>query len=224
MNRRPRPGVRGRPSERGFSILEVLISSVIFLIGFAGLAAMHTYAAGFDGHAQKVDQATTVAWDLLNYLEHVPWTAARPTLLADSNGGNDGAAEMRDVANNFTKATVANTYYDHNEADLDAVDALTTGGDPCASMAKPKVQCPFQGYASTNVSAPGSGRPTLDFNGNGKDDFNRYWLVKDEPDGSGKIQGVLISVVVRWRTTTGTFQRVVLTGYRANPTLMTLMP
>lgn len=201
-------------------MIEVLIASVVFLIGFAGLAMMHTYAAGFDRHAQRVDQATSVAWDLLSYLETVPYAQARSTVLKDSNTGNDSDDDMRDVAGLFAKTVVPATAYDHDETDLDNADAAS-GGNPCAAATQPTVDCAFRGYLDVSLSA--AGRPTLDFNGNHQNDFQRYWLIEDHKNSSGQVDGVLISVIARWRTTNGSYRRVVLTGYRADPSLMATM-
>lgn len=223
------------PNQRGVSIMEVLVSSVVFLIGFSGIAMLHTFAAGFDAHASKVDRATMIADELLGYLETVPATnsvtGAPTVILKDANPGNDG--NLRDAKGFFTEAQssfAAAAPFDF-DADNNAgggawlPDAYDSSAvNPCAFENR---DCKFRGYRSVRVAVPAGlgtgGRPSLDFNGDGKDDFQRYWIIANDglDPSSGKPVGKFISVIVRWHDLrTNTWRRVVVTGYRNNEALM----
>lgn len=196
-----------RASQGGQTLLEVMISMVIFLVGMAGLLGMHLTASGSDAYASKLDRATAVAQDLLSYLRSVPYDSP---LLTPGPTGRD----LMDGNSTFeTKTTLTQgTDYDFDDTSLLAYDPLLGGSSTPA----------FDGYLPYATAAP-TWRPNLDFNQDGKPDVKRYWLVDALPlTPKGVAAGKVISVIVRWpNPATGRFYRVVLMATRFNPKAIT---
>jgi len=193
--------------EGGQTLLEVMISMVIFLVGMAGLLGMHMTAGHSDAYASKIDRATAVGQDLMSYLQSIPYTS--PLLVAGPAGRDllDGNETFE-----LKKNLVQGTDFDYDDASLQPYDPALGGS----------TQPLFTGYLSGGASTNGW-RPTLDFNGDGTPDMQRYWLVEDLPANSkGRVAGKVISVIVRWaEPATGNFRRVVLMNTRFNPQAIT---
>lgn len=196
--------------QRGVSLLEVMISMVVFLIGVAGLMRMQIAAAASSGYAGRLDRGTAVANDLMAYLQALPYDHA---LLTPK--GTVTRDDLTDESDFFvqTENLVAGTDYTFDDSDLDGYDAGHSGGGTPT----------FAGYFHTldkNVACP-DGRPDLDFNGDKLADMDRYWIVENlDADPSGRRPGKIISVIVRWpEPATGLHRRVVLVQTRFNPSV-----
>jgi Tfp pilus assembly protein PilV len=64
-----------RPSERGFSILEVMIASIIMLVGIGGLMALFVVAAAKNaGQGNQATRCTEYAQDKMEQLLALPYT------------------------------------------------------------------------------------------------------------------------------------------------------
>ncbi|MDF1563600.1 MAG: prepilin-type N-terminal cleavage/methylation domain-containing protein [Deltaproteobacteria bacterium] len=202
--------------EAGFSLIEVMIAVVVMSVGMVGLVSMLNVAAKRDGDGRRKDRATAIAYDLLHYLERLPFDA--PALVdTHTSNGTDLMDENGTFAGMDNTNLPASTF-DHSGGDLPDADTGSFMG-----VVVPADQ-QFVGYAPAGTFTEGTGnRPTLDFNNDGKDDFNRNWIVVDDPPRPGESvsPGKKIGVVVTWRDPSlGIRQRVTVVGYRANRKLV----
>jgi len=205
-------------SQRGITLLEVTVAMAVFGIGMIGMARMYLVASGSSSYAVRVDRGTSVANDLMSYLVRLPYNTP---ILVDTDAGNN--TDLMDTAGTFNLNTLPATAYDFDETAIPDAILNPAAPDPCLAPGSDRVGCFFQGY----IAAAGAGttRPTLDFNGDGNPDMERYWIVADLPPAPGEIAsaGKQIAVVARWfDPTAGAFRRVVAVGYRYNP--VTLSP
>jgi prepilin-type N-terminal cleavage/methylation domain-containing protein len=66
--------------QRGFSLIEVLISLVILAVGLLGLALFQTTAIKGNAIASKWTVATELAQDRLERFRHVGWASIQPSV------------------------------------------------------------------------------------------------------------------------------------------------
>lgn len=83
-----------RRGERGFSILEVLVASVVLVIGFLGVANLQYMASRSGQSARRSTQATALAGEVLARLISRPMT---DTSLVDQTTTNDTMASAYDM-------------------------------------------------------------------------------------------------------------------------------
>lgn len=79
-----RPRLRARGRERGFSIIEVMVSLLVLLIGMLGLMKVASVAVQSNQRGQRLDQASVRAQTRLEALRNVP-TATLACLEAGSS-------------------------------------------------------------------------------------------------------------------------------------------
>jgi hypothetical protein len=213
-NRRT-PGLRA--DERGITILEAMISMAVLTVGMLGIFHMQVVAIGSDSYAARVDRATLIARDLLTYLESIPYDA---DIIQDVENGANGGNTL-DTGLAYTARNLADGAFDFMDDGETLPDELAGGAvDPCAAL--PGRSCLFRGYVNPDIlGADPTQRPTLDFNGDGNADFERYWIVAEQQPGSPDSEGKYIAVIVRWEEpSVRAPRRVVMSTYRHNPRLL----
>lgn len=204
-------------SDRGFSLLEVMASMVVMTVGMLGLVTMLNMAAHQDGNGRRVDRATIIAYDLLHHLEKLPFDAPQLDNLVPTNDTDLlGAAGLLD---GIDPEGIDTSAFDQTDTMLDdpLPQAATTGPSNGADLQ-------FAGFVPVDPSNIGAGgRPTLDFNGDGKDDYRRAWMIRDLAPlaGESASPGKQITVVVSWRDPLLALRRrVAVVGFRANHRLL----
>jgi len=75
-------------SQKGFTLLEVMIAMVIFSIGLLGLAGLMAQSTRFNNSAQYRTQAVYLAYDMLDRMRANPDEAKNPTLNYNISLGN----------------------------------------------------------------------------------------------------------------------------------------
>lgn len=83
MKSSPGSAPRGRTAERGFSVVEVLISMLVLVVGMVGLMKVASVAVSSNQRGQRMDQAQIRAQTRLEALQNVP-TATLACLEAGS--------------------------------------------------------------------------------------------------------------------------------------------
>jgi hypothetical protein len=203
--------------EGGITLLEASIAMAVLTMGLLGVFQMQVIAASSDGYAARVDRATLIARDLLTYLESIPYEA---DILQDvENGANGG--DTLDAGFAFNARVLADGMFDFEDDGDSLPDELAAGSiDPCAAL--PERSCLFRGYVNPAVlGADPTQRPTLDFNGDGEADFERYWIVAEQQPGNPNSEGKYIAVIVRWEEpSVRAPRRVVMSTFRHNPRLL----
>ncbi len=204
----------GSLDPRGVSLLEVMISMAVFMIGMLGLARMQIIASGSNAQAAKTDRAQQLAAELMEFLLTLPFDDA---LLSDTVAGDDMLAqgfEFSDLDDPSLASLVDHWEFDSGNLLSDYLPNSVGGScDPSTST------CFFGAYG---VGGPGPmpspGWPTTDFNGDLRYDFVRFWQVKEIPSPSGGVSKKIISVVVRWRDgALGRYRHVTLVRVKNNP-------
>jgi type IV pilus assembly protein PilV len=93
-------------NEKGFSLLEVLISIVVLSIGLLGVANMQVVAIRINDNANRLTQATTITQDKVEELMALPFDT-----LTSNEDTNEGYAVQWQVDDNAdgTKTINVNT-------------------------------------------------------------------------------------------------------------------
>lgn len=115
--------MRSRAS--GMTLIEVLVALAILVIGLAAGSSTVIYASRFTSTGVHVEQATTMAQNLMTALLAVPYassgtgsSAAPNTFFTNTTTAND--ADVADSAQNFTLATLPANSFDHTDSELPA--------------------------------------------------------------------------------------------------------
>jgi len=87
--------IRRLRNAEGFTLLEVMITSVILAVGLLGLAALQIVAIKGNSFGQQMSVASTLAQNQLEQLRQIPYTSL-------SNGSSDGFDTYTDAANGVT--------------------------------------------------------------------------------------------------------------------------
>jgi Tfp pilus assembly protein PilV len=88
--RRPKStrAMKGRSSERGFTLLETAIALVIMMVVALGVASLFVYSANINSGANDREVAAAIAQKRIEWLRNVPFSAAtRDTAYSYPDGG-----------------------------------------------------------------------------------------------------------------------------------------
>ncbi len=107
----------------GFTLVEVMIAMVVFIIGVLAVAALHVTSIRGNASASSFTEATTHAGDWIETLMTLPYNDGR---LQDGSGTGDGVNGLNDTVDNggadFSQKTTDMRYtIDTNIADNAAV-------------------------------------------------------------------------------------------------------
>jgi type IV pilus assembly protein PilV len=83
-----------RDSQRGFTLIEILIAITIFAIGILAVGSMQVAAIKGNSIANDLTEATTLAQDRMEKLIGLPYTDAD---LLDTNGNQDNGLDDTDA-------------------------------------------------------------------------------------------------------------------------------
>lgn len=169
--------MRANTGQRGVTLIEVMVASVVLLVAALGMLGLHATGVRMEGQAREIGRATAIAQDLLAQIQL--WEYADPRL-ANSNATND--ADYADTAAAF-EAPGSTPPYDHAEGDL-ASASYDWNGLPAAALALGG----FERY--WNVAEPD------DVNANGTPDGRRIAVVVRWPRGSGWHRVVVVGFKV----------------------------
>jgi len=112
-------------TERGMSLIEVMIAVALLVIAGTGVAKMTGHGLKLNADARQITRATALAEDLLGQIQ--TWDYDDPRL-ANATTGND--ADYGDGTQSFEGATFV---ADHAEADL-TLNGLDWNGVPAATL------------------------------------------------------------------------------------------
>lgn len=165
----PRKPVK-RSSQRGFTLIEMMVSILVLTIGLVGTAALMSSSVNMGAHARYVSTAALLASEKMEDLDRYP--DGDPNLVG---GGSLGA----DIAGYFDNVQISTS-------NGNIYETTTSGGVTTLYKQNPD---------GTVVVTPGAALPaaTSDML-----TFNRRWLVKQDPTvGANVITGaVQITVLV----------------------------
>lgn len=142
-----------KKGQRGFSILEVMISMAILAVGILGVAKMQVFAAAQNGLARRTSKASAIARDFVEMASRWNWADPRlatltpcgvvPTTIMEGDLGNE---KIPLIAMDFTASPAAAPNATNEGAQTDGLVAGNTVylGRAMELMGYPEVQ--EQGY------------------------------------------------------------------------------
>ncbi len=71
-------GIKNKNKESGFTLLEVLVSIVIFVIGILGLMALQVFAVKGAYLGERTTEAVELANSMINEIQATPYNASNP--------------------------------------------------------------------------------------------------------------------------------------------------
>ena len=71
-------GIKAENKESGFTLLEVLVSIVIFVIGILGLMALQVFAIKGAYLGERTTEAVELANSMINEIQATPYNASNP--------------------------------------------------------------------------------------------------------------------------------------------------
>jgi prepilin-type N-terminal cleavage/methylation domain-containing protein len=126
-------------SDRGFTLIEVLISLAVLFIGVTAATSTVIYASRSVSTGLHLEQASTLGQSLLTTLMAVPFTSSGSgnslspnTFFTNVTTAND--ADVADSAAAFAQATLPANAYDHVDTELPANVAAMTATAPPGSI------------------------------------------------------------------------------------------
>ena len=187
---------RTRAASRGLSLLEAAISLAVFSIGMVGIIGMQLLASRSAAMARQLGQASQLAQDLVENVSL--WSYDDPRLVP-----------LDTIA--FTTDPVIAA------RGADVRDALITNPANKPHYSEEATANALNPSALRSATVPYDGL-SADVDGDGVDDFERYWNVFGlDADGDGVLEGKLVVVIVRWREPGVGFRRITQTTFRSNP-------
>ncbi|HZJ55577.1 MAG TPA: prepilin-type N-terminal cleavage/methylation domain-containing protein [Myxococcaceae bacterium] len=181
-----------RRSVRGFTLVEAMIASAILAISLAALLPLQVMGARMNRWSERTLDASLLGTDLSENIARWNYSDPRLAPLATVSSFSDST-----VAASWDMGTSARA--SHRAQFSDATAADQNAGSYNALGAT------YQGLSA-------------DVDGDGKQDFTRYWNVYAiDPTGSGTPSGKLIQIIVRWNEPNVGWHQVALTTFKRNP-------
>jgi prepilin-type N-terminal cleavage/methylation domain-containing protein len=177
--------MKARVHDRGFSLIEAMVASVVMLIGLLGLAGLQVIGMRANNLGKRMAQATLLAQDLVQQMQTWDYTDARLALTNNTT-----------VQSNTNSSVIARYWDLQNTAALkSAVDGssltfdFTDGGSGATNVNQ--LAASYRGVLSPVDSTLPAGEQTI---------YQRYWNVFPvDLSGSGNATGKLVQIVVRWK-------------------------
>lgn len=206
-----RLAARGYRQDRGFSLIEAMVASIIMLIGLLGLAGLQVVGMRANNLGKRMSQASMLAQDLAQNMEIWSYTDARlapaSTLYTDPNAS--AITQWWDLTNaqaptKFGGSALGNFMY------TDAPSAAGMGAYATNVNQLPTTGLnAYEGVQSpVDLSLP-VGEQTI---------FTRYWNVYGiDLTNSGTAQGKLVQIVVRWKEPNFGYRSVTHSFFKYDP-------
>ena len=197
-----------RRHDRGFSLVEAMVASVVMLIGLLGLAGLQVTGMRANNLGKRMAQASLLAQDLVENMKVWQYADARLSpqggatpahtgLYSDTNHAD--VAKFWDLRN--TAALVTNV--DGSSVTFDYTDG------PAGAAQVNQLAANYEGFLSPVDPTLPAGEQTI---------FQRYWNVfLVDLSGSGSAQGKLVQVVVRWKEPNFGYRQVTTSFFRYDP-------
>ncbi|MGE5049163.1 MAG: type IV pilus modification PilV family protein [Deltaproteobacteria bacterium] len=184
--------------DRGFSLIEAMVASVVMLVGLLGLAGLQITGMRANHLGKRMAQASLLARDLVQNMQIWQYADPRltpvshPALYADTN-----ASDIRQ-------------YWDSGRAVSPAVRFdYTDGADASGAQRVGQLDASYEGVLSPTDSTLPAGEQVI---------FSRYWNVFNlDLNGSGTAQGKLVQVVVRWNEANLGYRQVTTSFFKYDP-------
>jgi prepilin-type N-terminal cleavage/methylation domain-containing protein len=179
-----------RKMDRGFSLIEAMVASVVMLIGLLGLAGLQVVGMRANNLGKRMAQASLLAQDLVQNMQVWDYTDARLTPQASASPAHTGSYSDTNHADIARFWELRNTAALKSNVDGSAVAFDYTDGAAGGAQVN-QLAVSYGGVLSPiDLSLP-TAEQTI---------YQRYWNVfLVDLNGTGTPQGKLVQVVVRWK-------------------------
>ncbi len=192
--------MRAPRHDRGFSLIEAMIASIVMLIGLLGLAGLQVIGMRANNVGKRMAQASLLGQDLVNNMQLWAYTDARLTPVNHTSLYTD------------TNAADISQYWETGRGASPAVQFdYTDSNDSTGASQINKLASSYQGVLSPVDTTLPAGEQTI---------FSRYWNVfAIDPTGSGNQAGKLVQVVTRWKEPNLGWRQVTTSFFKYDPTV-----
>ena len=203
-----------RRHDRGFSLIEAMVASVIMLIGLLGLAGLQVIGMRANNIGKRMSQASLLAQDLAQNMQIWAYTdnrlqsggppapnGARTTLYHLNSSDGTAISKYWDL-----KSAQQPTAQDDTTLTFDYSDA-STGWETVPNAI---TATNYQGVMSPVDTSLPLAEQTI---------FTRYWNVFNvDLVNAGSAQGKLVQIVVRWKEPNFGWRSVTNSFFKYDPT------
>ena len=195
--------------DRGFSLVEAMVASVVMLVGLLGLAGLQVTAMRANHLGKRMSQASLLAQDLIQNMQVWQYTDARLTPQGGATPSHTGIytdTNHSDIAKfwDLLNSAALTSSVDGSGVTFDFSDG------PAGAAQVNQLAANYGGILSPVDSSLPAGEQTV---------FQRYWNVfLIDLNGSGTPQGKLVQVVVRWKEPNFGYRQVNASFYKYDPT------
>jgi len=194
-----------RRMDRGFSLVEAMVASVVMLIGLLGLAGLQVIAIRSNNLGKRMAQASLLAQDLVQNMQIWEYGDTRLTPQGSAVPAHTGLYSDTNHADIAKFWDLQNTAALKSNVDGSAVTFDYTGGAAGAAVVN-QLAAGYGGVSSPVDTSLTAGEQII---------FQRYWNVfLVDLNGSGTAQGKLVQVVVRWKEPNFGYRQVNTSFYK----------
>jgi prepilin-type N-terminal cleavage/methylation domain-containing protein len=190
-----------RRHDRGFSLIEAMVASLVMLIGMLGLAGLQVLGVRANNLGKRMAQASLLAQDLAQNMQ-VIWRYGEARLVPkqDTTAYTDPNAAAIAKYWNLTSAQ-APTAADGTGLTFDYSDG------PSNAVVTNALAANYEGVASPVDPTLAAGEQII---------FTRYWNVFNVNNGK------LVQIVVRWKEPNFGYRSVTMSFFKFDETVFTL--
>jgi len=195
-----------RYRQRGFSIIEAMIASIVMLVGLLGLAALQVIGVRSNHFGKHMTQASQLAQDLIENVGRWDYNDARltPTVPRTWNVKDTTSTAALDKEWDMGRGAAA-THTDGSSYTADFSEGTTNASKTAAlSAAFCTPNCPYTGLSS-------------DVDGDGVLDYERYWNVWSTTFDATSTTGKFIQVIVRWKEPVLGYRQISASSFKELP-------
>ena len=202
--------IANRRMDRGFSLIEAMVASVVMLIGLLGLAGLQVVGMRANNLGKRMAQASLLAQDFVQNVQIWEYTDARLTPQGSASPAHTGLYTDTNHSDIAKFWVLQNSAALKSNVDGSSVTFDFTDGAAGAALTGQLTSANYGGVLSpVDLSLP-AGEQTI---------FQRYWNVfLIDMKGLGSADGKLVQVVVRWKEPNFGYRQVNTTFYKLDPT------
>jgi prepilin-type N-terminal cleavage/methylation domain-containing protein len=200
--------IPNRRMDRGFSLIEAMVASVVMLIGLLGLAGLQVIGMRANNLGKRMAQASLLAQDLAQNMQIWQYADARLSPQGGASPAHLGFYSDTNHADIAKFWDLRNTAALTSNVDGSSVTFDFTDGAAGAAAVN-QLNANYSGVLSPVDTTLPSGEQTI---------FQRYWNVfLVDLNGSGQAQGKLVQVMVRWKEPNFGYRQVNTSFYKYDP-------
>jgi type IV pilus modification protein PilV len=198
-----------RSRQRGFSIIEAMIASIVMLVGLLGLAALQVIGVRSNHFGKHMTQASQLAQDLVENIQRWDYNDVRltPAVARSWNAQDSASSAAVDKEWDMGRGASA-THTDGSTYTADFTEGTTNASKTAALAAAfctPNPPgCPYIGLSG-------------DVDGDGVLDYQRYWNVWTTTFDGSTTTGKFIQVIVRWKEPVLGYRQISVSTFKEIP-------